>query len=208
MAAENLTPAEAKTTIESLGNFAAALRGRTEGVTWMIWALAGTGISLTYALLSVLMTSGLYAVPWYAFAIAWAPWVVGGYTVTGALWNSVAIALNVNRKHDFARYIVAGVIWVAAILVLNFVMRRGVFMLPSATFMLGIFGVASLFFGGIVSSNEERGKRYAIGLGGSLLAAALVAYILNVDGWAGMMAASALAAISYFALGAVLAFRR
>lgn len=83
---DTLTPQEAARALAKAASWETALRSRTEGITWMVWALVTPAIFLTYSFVSVVAGNGW----WMAFL--WAPWVFVGALTTAILWRTAALA--------------------------------------------------------------------------------------------------------------------
>lgn len=90
---ETMTAQEAARALAAASKYEGALARRTEGITWIIWALATPAIFVTYGFASVLRGAG-----WW-MGLLWIPWVGMAVAGTVLLWRSVALAQPALR-HD------------------------------------------------------------------------------------------------------------
>lgn len=90
-----------------------SLRGRTEGITWMLWGLVLGAIMFMYAGMGALYDEAPALRP--LLMVLWVPWVLAGAALTAALWRTAALAA---RAPAFAgpRGLLVAAAWVGAIL--------------------------------------------------------------------------------------------
>lgn len=99
---ETLEAEQALATIDETLGHEAALRSRTEGLTWMIWGLVTAGWTLTYdAIAWIARPDGvpedvipiLTRIPEFSLlTLVPLPWVVAGGLVTWGLWRTAALS--------------------------------------------------------------------------------------------------------------------
>lgn len=83
---DTLTPHDAARALAEAARYEGALQQRTEGLTWMVWALATPAIFLTYGFAAVV------GAPGHVMPFLWVPWVAAGVATTVALWRSAALS--------------------------------------------------------------------------------------------------------------------
>lgn len=192
-----LTAGEAEDAIARLEGFSEPLQTRTGGITWMIWAVVTAGIFATYW--AAPASVGNRAVLWFL----WLPWVAAGHLLTGALWRSVALTLDLPEDPSERTWWAVYVFGITALffvvlgayhLVLGEVVSQDVF-------WLGFFG-AFTFLMIYLTGHEPRSARVMAVAGAVLLALAAVAATAGLPAW---VAASA-APVAWFVGGGTLAF--
>lgn len=114
---ETWTAQEAARALAEASKYEGSLARRTEGITWIIWALATPAIFLTYGFAAVLGGTG-----WW-MSLLWVPWVGMAVAGTVLLWRSVAIAQPALRDEGGRWFWARFALFSAAITSLFFVLR-------------------------------------------------------------------------------------
>lgn len=83
---DTLTPQEAALVLTRASSWDDRIVHRTEGMTWMIWGLVTAAIWVTLSVASRLPMNLV------TMTLAWAPWVLAGFSMTYALWRSAALS--------------------------------------------------------------------------------------------------------------------
>lgn len=155
---------EAATLIGRMEGYEDGLRRRTEGITWMIWALVFAGIAMSYWVMGLLSPPGTpdaaAILPDRGLITPWIGWVIAGGLAIGAIWRGAAL-----REGSAARHVGA----LAAIMVTMWLLFIASWFVPSAITQylyasgpLALFGIAALI---VVSTKlvpwSARGRRMA-----------------------------------------------
>lgn len=198
MADDEISVDEALATIDDTLDRGAALRSRTEGLTWMIWGLVIAGWTLTY---DAIAWVGRPAPPGWAFDLAWLPWVLAGGVVTTALWWTAALTEpRLEDDRPAGPVVVAG--WTAFVIAIWAVLFFGLvgglgFPGTADTMGLIVLGITWATFGWVEPVHlTERGQHVCATVGLLLLATGLVsAFAIGVDNPSGNAIATPIATI-------------
>lgn len=175
-AVDDLAPDEALAEIDETLDRQAALRSRTEGLTWMIWGLVTAGWTLSYDAIAWI---GRPDAPAWAFDLAWLPWILAGGLVTTALWRTAALTdPRLEDERPAGPLVVAG--WTAFVIATWTLLYFGVvgglgFPGTADTMGLIVLGIAWASFGWLRPVRlTDRGSRVSVIVGLVLLAAGLL----------------------------------
>lgn len=184
------TAKDAARAIDSVEGLEDALRKRTLGLTWIVWGLAGPGITLSYALADETLPRGAE----WAFATLWIPWVLAGYLATYALWRSAALTLREDAREGHREFRRAVLVTLALMAVAAAIAPLAVPTVPVSVYVLLVLGALTALSGALGDRSPFSAgvSRIAIGGGIFLLAAGLAAGMLGVRG----VAADAIAAVA------------
>lgn len=208
---ETFDAEQALATIDETLDRQAALRSRTEGLTWMIWGLVTAGWKLSYdAIAWIARPDGvpedvvpiLTRIPEFSpLTLVPLPWVLAGGLVTYALWQTAALtepALEEDRPAG--AWLTTG--WSVFVIVLWATLFFGLvvpFEFPGTadTMSLIVLGITWSTFGWVRPIHlTDRGRRVSVWIGLALLATGLVsAFAIGVDNPSGNAIATPIATL-------------
>lgn len=164
-----MSPHEAVRALTEASRYEDALQRRTEGLTWMVWALATPAIFLSYAFASFIDP------PAWVQGVLWMPWVFGAILTTVALWRSVAIAFP--RLHtEFEGWFWLRFLAFTAVMTGLFYVVEG----NGATMPLLIVGAMWIGMGVLdLWSNTPAGRVAAVAAGLPLVIAGVALWLLD-----------------------------
>lgn len=168
---DTLTPQEAARVISRAQSWERALQSRTEGVTWMIWALVTPAIFLTYAFASVVAGDG-----WW-FALLWAPWVAMGSLATAVLWRTAALAHPPLDSPQDRRSAALWGIGIGSLMFVAFLVIHpdsGLYPLGAVGFMWAAMGIVNPY------RSSREGRIVSVLTGGALLVIAIALALLRL----------------------------
>ncbi|HVM45772.1 MAG TPA: hypothetical protein VM582_07525 [Candidatus Thermoplasmatota archaeon] len=103
-----------------MAGYEEGLRRRTEGITWMIWALVFAGIAMSYWVMGLLSPPGAEdaaaILPDRGLVTPWIGWAVAGGLATAALWRGAALGGASGLRHVAALGAIMAGTWVLFIL--------------------------------------------------------------------------------------------
>lgn len=107
---------EAASVIREMEGYEEGLRRRTEGITWMIWALVFAGIVMSYWVMGLLSPPGTpeaaEILPDRGLLTPWIGWAVAGGLATSALWRGAALKGASGLRHVGALGAIMAGTWV------------------------------------------------------------------------------------------------
>lgn len=106
---------EAATVIRRMEGYEAGLHRRTEGITWMIWALVFAGITMSYWVMGLLTPPGTEdagGLPDGGLVIPWIGWVLAGGLATAAVWRGAALRGASGLRHVAALGAIMALMWI------------------------------------------------------------------------------------------------
>lgn len=117
---ERLTTAfdarEAATVIQRMEGYEAGLHRRTEGITWMIWALVFAGITMSYWVMGLVSPPGTEGaadiLPDRGLVTPWIGWVIAGGLATAAVWRGAALKGANGLRHVAALGAIMALLWI------------------------------------------------------------------------------------------------
>lgn len=82
--------------IQDMEGYEEGLRRRTEGITWMVWALVFAGIATSYWVMGILAPPGSHDAAWRllpdgGLVTPWIGWAIAGGLATSAIWRGAAL---------------------------------------------------------------------------------------------------------------------
>lgn len=165
---ERLTTAfdarEAASVIQQMEGYEEGLRRRTEGITWMIWALVFAGISMSYWVMGLLSPPGTVGaadvLPDRGLVTPWIGWVVAGGLAIGAVWRGAALREGSARRHVAALGAIMVTMWL--LFIASWLVPSAITQYLYAAGPLALFGIATFI---VVSTKlvpwSARGRRIA-----------------------------------------------
>lgn len=172
--ADTLTPHEAARVLADAHSYEHGLQQRTEGLTQMVWGIAGPGMFLTYA-----FATRVDGFPTWGWSVLWLPWVFAATLTTFALWRSAALSAPAVQEDVGTAGYVARAVGVTLLL-------AGIFTFwdphHHAAPLLVIGGMYLAFGAFDPWKASATGRRVSAVLGAVLLAGALILLRLPADG--------------------------
>lgn len=143
---ERLTTAfdahDAASVIQRMEGYEEGLRRRTEGTTWMIWALVFAGITMSYWVMGLLSPPGTQGaseiLPDRGLVSPWIGWAVAGGLATAAVWRGAALGEANGWRHVAA---------LASIMAGTWILFIASWLLPHAIAQFLYAGGPLVFFG-------------------------------------------------------------
>lgn len=195
---ETLTPQEAVRALAKAHDWEAALHGRTQGLTWMVWGLATPATFLTYSFAAVLAEVDGATVPAWVWNVLWVPWILAGVIATVALWRAAALAVpgletpGERRRATIGGFVASGVIFTAFLLLQP----------DSAVLPLAVIGAMWMLMASANVWNADlHGRIVGLVVGGILIASAGAMALARIDVASSSVLSIAVSGIVPFAAG-------
>jgi hypothetical protein len=171
-----LTPDQAVREILRIEGHTESLLHRTVGLTWMIWAVIGAGIFVSYDSIGMAGATGTVAI--LEYGLVWIPWVLLGTLATTVLWRS--LALVVHRSSEGGRWVtaIATATFLALVLGGLAVVSVANVNVSGPSWAMFAIGVAAAVVGGSGLTTVSRSERTFWLVGGVALAILTVAISL------------------------------
>lgn len=175
---EALTAHDAARALARAQTWEAALLGRTQGLTWMIWALATPATFLTYSFVAALAEPQGVRVPDWVWNGLWVPWIAMGVVATVTLWRTAALATSqVDAKGDQRRATLGGLASSVVVFAIFLLLQP-----DSAVLPLGVIGAMWMLMAALNAWRADiHGRVVGLVVGGTLVAAAGAMTVARLD---------------------------